>query len=187
VKGVKEVKTSRSQADVTSDELLVAAARYVLDQMPSWELSGLANRLLNLGLTFRAVVDLATIRELTMADAGPLFERILQDASVTKPSREEAMWIVLRSYIEAIAVGSVGPREGLGLMMNVYHRSDLSRSGEYVGDSHDVVQLVGAYWAYDDIDEAARVVTFRKEGEERAKLDAVVIQRAQEWLGRHSV
>jgi len=61
----------------TDEELRIAAAKYVLDAIPSWELSTLANRLVDSGLTARAVVDLATLREPTMAEVGPRFERIL--------------------------------------------------------------------------------------------------------------
>ena len=59
------------------------------------------------------------------------------------------------------------------------------RAWKYVGDSHGIQDLVGAYWSYDDLDEAARVATFKGAGEERRSLDIDVVQRAQEWMKRH--
>jgi hypothetical protein len=103
----------------TDEELRIVAAKYVLDAIPSWELSALANRLVDDRLASRAVIDLATLREPTMAEAGPLFERILEAAHVSAPS--------------------------------------------------------GAYYSYDDIDDA-----------ERQSLDADVVRRAQVWITRHA-
>jgi len=74
-------------------------------------------------------------------------------------------------------------------MMDVFRLAEGMgyRATEYVGDSHDIEHLVGAYWSYDDIDDAARVVTFKDADEERNSLDADVVRRAQEWITRHGV
>jgi hypothetical protein len=170
------------------EQLRIAAARYVLDAIPSWELSDFANRLLDIGLTTRTVIDLATLREPSMAEAGPLFERILETEQVARPSKDEAVWILLRHCLDAIANRSVAPREGLGRMMDIYYRVNMSNdSREYAGDSHDLQHLVGAYWSYEDMDDAARVVTYNGASEERQALDVEVVQRATEWMSRHGV
>lgn len=171
------------------EELRIAAAKYVLDAIPSWELSALANRLVDSGLAARAVVDLATLREQTMAEARPLFERILEAEHVTTPSKDEAVWVLLRHCVGAIANGSVVPREGLGPMMDVFRRAESMghRDSKYVGDSHDIEHLVGAYWEYEDIDDAARVVTYLGADEQRRSLDVEVVRCAQEWVRRHGV
>ena len=161
----------------TDEELRIAAAKYVMDAIPSWELSALANRLVDGGLTTRAAIDLATLRAPTMAEAGPLFERILEAAHVAAPSKDEAIWVLLRHYVGAIANGSVEPSAGLGQMMDVFRRAGHEGylATQYVGDSYDIQDLVGAYWSYDDIDDA-----------EQQSLDADVVLRAQEWITRHA-
>jgi hypothetical protein len=169
------------------EELRIAAAKYALDAIPSWELSELANRLFDIRLTARAAVELATLREPIMAEAGPLFERILEAEQVTRPSKDEALWTLLRHYIGAIANGSATPRSGLGPMMSVLRIAEKMgfQATEYVGDSHDIQSLVGAYWSYEDIDDAARVVTYQGADEERKSLDIEVVQRAKEWMTTH--
>ena len=129
-----------------------------------------------------------SLREPTMAEAGPLFERILETEQVARPSRDKAVWILLRHYLGEIASSSVAPRDGLVPMMNLYDRADItSQSRQYAGDSHGIEHLVGAHWSYEDIDDAARVVTFKGADEEFKSLDVEVVRRAQEWLARHGV
>ena len=55
-----------------------------------------------------------------MAEAGPLFERILEAGHFTRPSKDEAVWTLLRHYVGVIADGSVAPRAGLEPMMGVF-------------------------------------------------------------------
>ena len=169
------------------EELRIAAAKYALDAIPSWELSELARRLVDTRQTPRAVIELATLREPTMAEAGPLFERILEARHFTRPSKDEAVWTLLRHYVGVIADGSVAPRTGLEPMMGVFGLAEGigARATQNVGDSHDIQHLVGAYWSYEDLDDAARVVTFKGADEKREALDVEVVQRAQEWMKRH--
>jgi hypothetical protein len=184
---VRFARLSGANRMTPDEELRVAAAKYALDAIPSWELSELANRLFDIRLTARAAVELATLREPTMAEAGPLFERILEAEHVTRPSKDEAVWTLLRHYIGAIANGSVTPRTGLGPMMSVLRLAENLgfQATEYVGDSHDIQGLVGAFWSYEDIDDAARVVTFKGADEERKSLDVEVVRCAREWMARH--
>ncbi|MDH5741730.1 MAG: hypothetical protein OEY77_15540, partial [Nitrospira sp.] len=76
----------------------VLIARYVLGSAMSWELPEIADAFINNGPGTPAIAELATMRNPTMVEAGPLFERVLQI-----PSREEAIWILLRHYLQGIA------------------------------------------------------------------------------------
>ena len=73
--------------------------------------------------------------------------------------------------------------------MDIYRRAGAEEIGyrdiKYTGDALDIEPFVGGYWSYGDIDEAARVVTFRGAEEERKSLDAEIVRRAHEWLMRH--
>ena len=135
-----------------SQDLRLAAARYVLGDLPSEELARIADALLTEGVYSQAIGELATTRHLVMADAGPLFEQTLRDLNVDTPSREEAVWVLLRYHIGRIAYEDVAPREGLQSVLDVYHRADLyTQNQTYVGDSHGIEHLIGAYWIYDDL------------------------------------
>jgi NADPH-dependent ferric siderophore reductase len=71
-------------------------------------------------------------------------------------------------------------------MMDLYIRVDISsRSREYSGDAYGIEHLVGDYWSYEDLDDAARVVTFTEADEKRKLLDVDVVQHAQEWMTRY--
>ena len=142
-----------TQVTKHSRDLQLAAARYVLGDLSSAELARIADGLLDQGIYSMAIGELATTRHLVMADAGPLFEQALRDLKVEMPSREEAVWVLLRHHIGRIAYEDVAPREGLRSVMDVYNRAaPQAHCHTYVGDSHGIQQLVGAYWEYDDLE-----------------------------------
>jgi hypothetical protein len=129
--------------------------------LPSWELREIADAVLDQGFYSPVIGELATMRHPVMANAGPLFERALQELHTEMPSREDAVWILLRHHIGRIASRDVSPREGLRFVVDVYYLTDLyDKSREYVGDSHGIQQLIGYFWGYDDLEERPREVSF---------------------------
>lgn len=93
----------------SNSDLPIAAARYVMGSLPSSELVRIADALLDRGIYSSAVGELATMRHPIMADAGPLFERVLQELHVEMPSWDDAVWILLRHHIGRIAYEDVAP------------------------------------------------------------------------------
>jgi len=169
-------------------DLRIAAARYVMGALPSWELPKIADGVLNLGIYSPAVGELATMRQPVMADAGPLFERALTELQTEMPSPEDAVWILLRHYIERIGSGDLTPRAGLSLIHDLYIRADLDeRSRKYVGDSHGIQQLLGYFWGYDDLEERPTEVSFdgRYGADAIRALDEEVVRIARDWVGEH--
>jgi len=168
--------------------LRIAAARYVMGTLPSWELPKIADAVLDQGFYSPAIGELATTRHPVMADAGPLFERALQELHTELPAPEDAVWILLRHHIGRIAAGDVAPRDGLRVVLDLYNRADLyNKSREYVGDSHGIQQLIGYFWGYDDLDERPREVSFdgRYGADAFQALDQEVVRLAHQWLGEH--
>lgn len=158
-----------------SHEVLIA--RYVLGAAKSWELPGGADEIMNDGPGTPAIAELATMRNPIMAEAGPLFERVLKERGIQVPSRGEAICILLRRYLQGIAEGSTMPQEGLRLVMReVFYPGNLFEiSKEPVGDSHDLEHLIGASYEYNDLYKSEDVM----------KLNAEVVRLAQEWVQRH--
>ncbi|ODS56255.1 MAG: hypothetical protein ABS36_07585 [Acidobacteria bacterium SCN 69-37] len=170
-----------------ASDLQVIAARFVLGTVPSWELPGVAEALLDGGCNSRAVIELATLRHPTMADAGPLLQRLLDEAGVRWPSVDDAVWIVLRCELDRIARRVVEPYDGLGRVMAVVDACGLhDRSRVHVGDSHGLERLVGAYWDYDDLDDMSRVGAPAHVDQARQELDDDVVRRAREWMDEHA-
>jgi len=167
-----------------SHDLQLAAARYILGDLPSDELARIADALLDQGVYSLAIGELATTRHPLMADAGPLFEQALQDLNVEMPSHEEAVWVLLRHHIGRIAYEDVAPRDGLQFMLDVYDRAHLNaNSHTYVGDSHGIERLIGAYWAYEDLLARPAGQALETHSEEIRDLDDVVVRAATEWVG----
>jgi hypothetical protein len=169
-------------------ELKISAARYALGDLPSWEMPVLANAMLDGGMHSAAVVELATLRHATMADAGPLFERALAEVAIDLPSEQDAVWILLRHYLKRIATGEVRGKDGLKPVMDLYDLAGLhEKTLEYAGDSHGLHHLVGAYSGYDDLYERPTEVSV--EGLTGAAavdaLDKNVARLAREWSEQH--
>ena len=169
----------------SKDELTISAARWALGDLPSWELPALANAMFDSGTQSQAVIELATMKNATAADAGRLFERALLDAAIDTPSKADAVWILLRHHVGRLATGQTIGRPGLKPIMDLYYLSELQdNSREYAGDSHGIHHLVGAYWGYADLDERPSEVSLDGlDGTAAvAALDAKVARLARQWL-----
>jgi hypothetical protein len=169
-----------------SQDLKLAAARYVLGNVASEELMRVADTLLTEGVYSPAIGELGTTRGLVMAEAGPLFEQALRDLNVDVPSPEEAVWVLLRYHIGRIAYEEVSPREGLQSVLEVSDRANLhGQSGTYVGDSHGIEQLTDAYWEYDCLHARPVGESVETDLEAKRALDDTVVRAATEWVGEH--
>jgi hypothetical protein len=170
-------------------ECRVAAARYALGDLPSWDLVEIANVILGRGVYSDALGKLGTDRDLMMSAAGPLFEQALQDLNVEIPSSTQAIWVLLGHHIRQLASRAVAGREGLGPIMDIYYLAELhARSTQFVGDSHGIQHLVGAFYEYDDIDVRQHEVSFRgHHGAAVKALDDTVVRLAHEWLATYDL
>ena len=169
-------------------DLNIVAAYYVLELLPSWELPGIATDALTAGLDSPAARELGGLRETTMTDAAPLFERMLTDLNVGLPSREHAVQRLLRHHIQELAARRVSAREGLKKMVDVSYLGErYEQSRVYAGDAYGIEHLVGARWAYDELDARPTEVSFQGlYGREAAlALDEDVVRLAKDWLKQH--
>jgi len=169
-------------------DLRIAAAQYVVGNLQSWDLPPIADKVLAAGHYSAALGELATSRDPTMADVGPLFEQALADFNIPRPSRDEAVGILLRYYVQRIASGAVTARQGLKPLMELYDLADLHKqSREFAGDAYGLQHLVGAYWAYDDLDGRSNEVSYwgRYGAEAVEALNEDVVRWATEWCAQY--
>lgn len=160
------------------DILAVTAARYVLGAARADALQEAADRALDDGLYSEELSRLANEFDYRsrIADAGAVFERALAQLGLSLPSGADAGWIALRDAVRKIAEGEVSPRAGLEDVRRIHQLADpCPQPGGFIGDSHDLQQLLGARWAYDEVEE-----------EEFAVLDPAVVADAKKWLAQHA-
>jgi uncharacterized protein (DUF433 family) len=151
------------------------------------ELQQAANAALNVGLYSPSLADAAVFLEERLSDISPAFQLALRELHITIPeSREDRCWMLLRYYIGQIANRHVSPHEGLAPLMNdVYFGFGLyEQSTNYVGDSHDIQELVGAYY---DLLERPHEVSYNGLYGRAAvdAFDASVVAQCVSWLDRH--
>ena len=173
----------------TFDKLMFCGSRYRLNLATCTELRQVADEALNAGYYSSSLVDAALDAENILWEVGPAFVAALAELKVVVPeSTEECIWIVLHYPTQQIATLAVEPEVGLASIMEVYRGCNLyDRSQNFVGDSHDVQHLIGAYWEYDEIWERYGGAEFQ-EGQRQARdLDKDVIGRCQVWLNNHTI
>ena len=165
--------------------------RYRLGLATWLELRQVADAALNAGIYSPSLVDAALDAERNLWEIGSAFEKALIELGLALPeSQEECCWKVLTHYINQIANKEVKPLTGLKGVMEVYRVCQLyERSKDYVGDSHGIHELIGAYWGYDEIFERPQEVTYENLSGEKAvlALDAEVIEMSRVWLREYSV
>ena len=165
------------------------AGRYRLGLANGEDLVGVADALLEGGQSDDAVIELASLSNPIMSEAGPLFENMCSKLSVVIPNSADAISMVLHeSMLTIVSDQSATRRELTHLVRNIYYPIlSKEHSTKYVGDSRGLENLIGAYWMYDEVHERPNEVSFQgKYGQEALLLlDKHVRQLANEWLQRH--
>ena len=165
------------------------AALYRLGVISSEEIKGYASACLEAGRWSPAIDDIVSAAQPIMSEVGPALEVVLAEEGVEIPDTEEAIWVVLRGYLDEIASGAVPPRAGMQrVISDVYDAADLhERTKEYVGDSHGLERLIGSFYGYDDLEERPTEVSVDGLYGEAAieALGRHIVQLAQDWLRNH--
>jgi hypothetical protein len=170
-------------------EMRSAAARYVLGVATGRDLVRAADSLMDQGIVTPSLVELATCCDPIMSDAGPLFEKALSELREQLPDRDTATWHLVRQHIGKIACGETPPREGVAALVREVEQNSRStlRSIRYVGDSHDLQDLIGAYYGLDDLGDRPNEVSYEgKYGQEAIQaLQHHMVDLAREWIAKH--
>jgi hypothetical protein len=173
------------------ESIELAAAKYQLGRQTGEALRDLGVALLSSG--HDQAVRLAIVDDLTMAEVGPIFERVCREMGQAIPPLDQAIDIVLAAQLTDIAEGRVAPEVGLKHLMDdvvVPHVTAESQAGPYrfAGESRDLQHLVGARWSYDEFRARPTELSIDgKFGDEAIKLlDNQVVGFARDWLHRHA-
>lgn len=166
------------------------AVRYRLGLQDTDSLIRIADILLAEGHTEPAIIELSMMESPVMIEVAPVFERVCAELGFPIPTREEAIDELLKGYLKSIASGGQSPRDGLQAIMQEVYFPHLAKEPvkKYVGDSHGMEHLIGAYWGYDDLMERPREISFDgKYGKEAiTSWEEFVRQHARDWLQKHN-
>jgi hypothetical protein len=131
-------------------------------------------------------VKLAIVDDTSISEAGPVFERLCTELGQPIPPLDRAIDIVTAAILREIVGGSVVAEVGLQrLMDDVYWPHLSAETGlEYVGESHGLQNLIGAYWSYSELRSRPTELSIDGRFGEAAipLLDRNVNQLASEWL-----
>lgn len=165
------------------------AVRYRLGLQDSESLVRIADMLLEEKCYTPAVIELSILESPVMSEAGPLFERVCLELGITVPTKDEAVYELLRYHLETIVAGTCKPRAGLEAVMREIYFPHLAAEvcKEYVGDSRGLQHLIGAFWSYDELMERPAEVSWDgKYGAEAiARWEEFVRQHARGWLQKY--
>ncbi len=171
------------------NQVLVEAARLTLGGTHGERLVTLCDQLLTADCYTDAIAELAACTDPILSTAKPIFRRVLTELQLDPPSNADATWILLRHHLARIVGGDCSSRDGMRCVAEeVYYPADLySQTQKYVGDSHGIEHLMGAYYGYDDLEERPNEVSFDgKYGAAAiAALDDDIRRLAAEWLEAH--
>ena len=95
---------------------------------------------------------------------------------------------MLRYHMERIASRELLPSEGVrAILEEVYDPGNLQdQTREFVGDSHDIHEMLGNYHAIDDVLERSEVSCDGKHGTEAvAVLEERLFEGAVDWMRKH--
>ena len=143
-------------------QLMSQGLRYRLGLAKWMELRQIADEALDAEIYAPSLVDAALDADEWLHEIGAAFEKALVELGIALPnSQEECCWALLHHYISQIESRATKPQPGLEGVMEVYYGCKLyDRDTNYVGDSHDLSLLIGAYWGYDDLLERPEYVTY---------------------------
>lgn len=170
-------------------QLRFQGLRYRLGLANCIELRQTANEALDAGIYTPSLVDAALDVDERLYEIGAAFEKALAELEIVLPdSKEECCWALLHHHVNQIESGVTKPQPGLKGVMEVYYGCNLyEQSTDYVGDSHDLSELIGAYWGYNDLFKRPQEVTYNDlSGEDAVSaFDSYVVVSCKIWLETH--
>ena len=142
-------------------ELGIAAAQFALGKLTSEEAIAAASQALDAG-TYSESLGQLIGQEPVWSEVGPVFEKALEELSVSVPSRTSALSIIARDFARRISAGSLTPYEGARrIWWDVANEPDADRS---------LLVFVGLASEWEDVPQ------------NRAEYEADILQEARRLL-----
>ena len=118
-------------------EPIEAFALYTLGKLNSDKILSFANDCLEKDLYTESIGELSMMTDPIMSDAGPIFEKAMQELKIREPTKIEAANTIIHITLERIVANEIAPDEGASfLYWDVHHElSEAMPDKKYVGDS----------------------------------------------------
>jgi hypothetical protein len=126
-------------------------------------------------------VDLAVLAGSTSSSESPreleeMFIRGIRRVNKVIPSRAEAGRVLTSHYTRLVATGAIAPRAGASEIARlVTDLGDVLPARKYVGDALGVAEIVGLFYAHDDVQHG--------DDERHRKIDEAIKQACLERIG----
>jgi len=137
--------------------LAVGLADYVLGTVAPHDLPALALRALLEGEESSSLAALAGVSPATYDpwEVEELLSDALRELGTLLPSRDDAVQVIIDDTIDRALAGEMSPVGAVSRIVNgAYYASGAAeRDSTVAGDSLDLAEIVGLYWAYDEVDQ----------------------------------
>ncbi len=172
-----------------------AAAFWRLGLLSGDDIAGLAMQWLEAGAESPNVAVLASEPDVTVRDHGQLFDKCLRDLGVEVSINErEAAWTYVQALLNAVKEGVMSGLDATHDALALHNRGvslfptrNLAGDGKaYAGEELGLEQMLGLYWALDDVgasDVEVEAVTRELEAECLRVLDAFYTTRPLNLMG----
>jgi hypothetical protein len=120
-----------------------------------------------------------------MSEVGPLFEKALTTAGIQRPSRQNAVWLLLGEVLGKVARGEVPPREGVLEVVQIYSEvRGENLATQFLGEEYGIHHLLGCFYAKDDLNERPNQVSFdgKYGAAAHQALDSRLVELAKAWM-----
>lgn len=164
------------------------AAKLAMGKLNADEIKAIIHGMVDEGFYIDDFLDALDTSRPRLDDVMPGLLAAFSHHEIIVPDREQAVWRLIEHHLKAIAAGESDPLEELAkLIADIYWDYDFpARTKEYLGDSHGIEFLIGAYWEADDLRENAsgRGPNAGASAEQWAELRNQVFLQSKRWLAR---
>lgn len=165
------------------------AAKFAMGNLNADEIKSIIHGLVDGGFYLDEFLDALDARKPRMEEVLPAFIATLNHNGISLPDKEQAVWILIEFHLRKIALeGSDSLEELAKLIADVYWNYDFhTPTQKYLGDSHGIENLIGLYWAADDLRDSPKYISYGgKYGDEAlSDLKYQIVVKAKHWLSAH--
>ena len=162
------------------------AAKLAMGKLNADEIKATIRDLVDGGFYLDAFLDALDNSRPRLDEVLPGLLAAFSHDGIIVPDKERAVWILIEHHLKAIAAGKSDPLEELSkLIADVYWDYDFhTPTKEYLGDSHGIEHLIGAYWKADDLRENAegKGPNAAASVDKWAELRNQVVLQSKRWL-----
>lgn len=162
------------------------AAKLAMENLNADDIKSAIHALVDGGLYLDEFLEALDARKPRMDEVLPAFFAALKHSGISIPDKEQAVWNLIEFHLGEIALETSDALDELKeLIADVYWDYDFhTPTQEYLGDSHGIENLVGLFWAADDLRESPGDMSFDgKFGDEASsELKQKIVVEAKLWL-----